>query len=229
MSSPSLLVAAALFVAACGGKSATTTPPTGNTGGDVTGPPYAALFEPGKSLRYKRVHETSYYEPDDPKADSGGSVRDRSELVVTCAVNARDFGEVKVAQLSCEGIADDDSLAPELTALYVADLRGVWRADDAAMPTSMEDARAAISSQTKPLLAATPKVEEERTEDKEEGFGEMRKVAQAADGAWCVEWGSWGGDEGGGGICFAAGKGITKVSSYFAGGSTQDDWFELLP
>lgn len=133
------------------------------------------------------------------------SVRDRSERVVTCAVNARDFGEVKVAQLSCEGVADDDSLAAELTALYVADLRGVWRTDGAAMPTSIEDARAAISSQTKPLLASTPKTEEERTEDKEEGFGEMRKVSQAADGAWCVEWGSWGGDEGGGSICFAAG------------------------
>ncbi|HUQ06243.1 MAG TPA: hypothetical protein VM261_27250 [Kofleriaceae bacterium] len=222
------LVAVSISLAACGGTSTTTTTSPGNTGGEVTGPPYAALFEPGKSVRYKRVSETTFYDPDDPKADPGGSVRDRSEQAVTCAVNARDFGEVKVAQLSCEGLADGDELAGELTAIYVADLRGVWRTDAAALPTTVEDARAAIGTQAKPLLAATPKAEEEKKEE-EEGFGEMRKTSQAADGAWCVDWGSWGGDEGGGGICFAAGKGLTKVSSYWAGGSTKDDWFELVP
>lgn len=215
-----------IALAACGGKSSTPTRP-GNTGGEVTGPPYAALFEPGKSVRYKRVSETSFYDPDDPKADAGGSVRERSEQAVTCAINARDFGEVKVAQLSCDGIADGDELGNELTAIYVADLRGVWRTDAESLPVSIEDARAAIGTQAKPLLAATPKAEEEKKEE-EEGFGEMRKTSQAADGAWCVDWGSWGGDEGGGGVCFAAGKGLTKVSTYWAGGSTKDDWFELV-
>jgi hypothetical protein len=223
------LVGVALVLSACGGKSTPSKPP-GNSGGSTVGPPYAALFEAGKSVRYKRVHETSYYDPDDPKAEPGGNVRSRTEEIVSCAVNARDFGEVKVAQLSCDGLADGDGLASELTALYVADLRGVWRADGASMPTQMEDARAAVAEQTTPLLAAEPKPFEDKKEDEgEEGFGEMRKVSQTSDGAWCNEWGSWGGDEGGGSICFAAGKGITKVSSYFAGGSTQDDWFELVP
>jgi hypothetical protein len=222
------LVGVALVLSACGGKSTPSKPPA-NAGGSTAGPPYAALFEAGKSVRYKRVHETSYYDPGDPKAEPGGNVRSRTEEIVSCAVNARDFGEVKVAQLSCDGLADGDELAGELTAVYVSDLRGVWRAD-AVMPTQMEDARAAIAEQTTPLLAAEPKPFEDRKEDAgEEGFGEMRKVSQSGDGAWCNEWGSWGGDEGGGSICFAAGKGITKVSSYFAGGSTQDDWFELVP
>jgi hypothetical protein len=220
-----LVPAPGLF--ACGGKGPTTTTPGNTGGGEVGGPPYAALFEPGKSVRYKRVSETSFYDPDDPKADAGGSVRDRSEQAVSCAINARDFGEVKVAQLSCDGLGADDPLAGELTAVYVADLRGVWRTDAEALPVSMEDARAAIGEQTRPLLAATPTPEEEKKEE-EEGFGEMRKTSRAADGAWCVDWGSWGGDEGGGGACFAAGKGLTKVSSYWAGGSTKDDWFELV-
>ena len=103
-----LIFVAAL--AACGGKSNPPTPP-GNAGDGVAGPPYAALFAPGKSVRYTRVHETSFYDPDDPKAEPGGKVRERSEQAVTCAVNARDFGEVKVAQLSCEGLVDGDESA----------------------------------------------------------------------------------------------------------------------
>ena len=41
-----------LIVAACGGKAATTTP--GNTGGAASGPPYAALFEQGKTWTWTR-------------------------------------------------------------------------------------------------------------------------------------------------------------------------------
>lgn len=154
-------------------------------------------------------------------------MRERSEKDVTCTVSARELGAVRAATLACEGIDDGDELANDLYAVYIADERGVWRTDAEELPADEAAARAAIGTVPRPLLAAVPKAEEEKQE--EEGSGEMRQVSQTADGAWCVGWGSWGGDEGGGGICFAAGKGITKVSSYWAGGSTRDDWFELVP
>ena len=69
---------------------------------------------------------------------------------------------------------------------------------------------------------------DDKHEEEGGAFGEFRKVH--ADGAaWCVETGSWGGDEGGDGICFEAGRGITKVTTYFAGGMTKDESLELVP
>src|SRR5262245_48822155 len=108
-----LVALVALAIAGCGGKGSKSTTPPGNTGGGTAGPPYAALFEAGKSVRYKRVHETSYYDPDDPKAEPGGNVKSRTEEIVSCAVNARDFGEVKVAQMTCDGLTDEDTLSGE--------------------------------------------------------------------------------------------------------------------
>ena len=67
---------------------------------------------------------------------------------------------------------------------------------------------------------------DDKKED-EEGFGEYRKVAQKPDGTWCIEQGSWGGDSGGIEICLTPGRGLTRIASYFSGGSSIDEWFEL--
>lgn len=221
------LGALGLLGVACGGKAAPAPASPGPSGGPAAaGPPYAALFEDGKTLRYRRVSESSMHDPDDPAADEAGNVVSRSAAEVTCKVAARQLGAWQAARLACDGADDGDELRGELTAVYLADARGVWRAVGAELPA--DEAAAAALAQGAPLLAAAPVAAEEKKEE-EEGFGESRSVAQAPDGAWCHAWGSWGGDEAGGSVCFAAGRGLTKVSSFWAGGSVRDDWFELLP
>ncbi len=225
------IVGALSLAAACGGKDkGAPTGPGNSGGGDVAGPPYAALFQDGKDLRYRRVSKSSMYDPDDPKATPDGQVVDETVTEVKCKVAARELGAIRVAQITCEGGAEGDSLFDELTAVYVADARGVWRAIGQSLPADEAAARALATSETgKPLLAPSPVADEQKKEDEQEGFGEMVKTSQDQSGAWCHEWGSWGGDEGGGGVCFGAGRGLTKVSSYFAGGMVRDDWFELVP
>ena len=215
-----------LALAACGSKSSSSTTPTPPAGGAGAGPAYAALFEDGKTLRYARTTESSMYDPDDPQAGEGGIVKAVGRTEHTCTVRARTLGAWQAARLTCQPAADDDELLRQVQLVWVADARGVWRTEATELPADEQGAAKLATGE--PLLLAAPAPVDEKHEE-EEGFGESHTIAQAADGTWCVSRGSWGGDEGGDSWCFRAGAGLTRASTYFAGGSTRDDAFELLP
>ena len=226
------LVLVAGMTAACGGgpKPATGQAPPGNRGDApptlADGPPYAALFQDGQTLRFRRVHEESRYELGHPDANPDGSVVERTETELTCTVTARTVGAWQVAKVACPGADEDQLVSSRIAGVYLADARGLWRTAETALPT--DETVAARLADGEPLLPAEPTLVDDRQEE-EDGFGEAHKVAQAADGTWCVEHTHWGGDEGGHTYCFRAGVGLTKVSSYFAGGMSIDDSAERIP
>lgn len=178
-----LAVAAATASLAAAGCSAGSRPAAidgrGDRGRPTSGTHYAALFEDGRTYRYQRVSEILNHDRDDPRADESGNVRTRSEHEVTCQGTARRFGDVEVAMLSCTP-DEDDELADALTALYVANSRGVFRVDmvpGGALPADAALARALVRGQARPLLPPAPARAEQRDEN-EEG-GRYRKVSSA--------------------------------------------------
>jgi hypothetical protein len=203
--------------AACGGKGATAQRPTSATS------PYAGLFTDRAGMTYRYTVKTSMYDPDDPCAGEGGNVVKTAEVMLTCATKTRTVGAWQVAELGCTG-AEEVGLVDGLVGTYVANADGLWRL---APDQTADDGGLAALAGTTPLLAAAPVPVDERKEEEGGQFGEFRKVS-AAGGGWCVETGGWGGDEAGDGICFDPAQGISKVTRYFAGGSTKDELIELV-
>lgn len=208
-----MTLAALVAVAACGGKGGAKAPVAGAA-------PYAGVFVDGRAT-YALVVTHSFYDPEDEQADAGGNVVSKREEMVACTTAVRSVEGWQVAEIACT-VPDDTTVVGELAGTYVAGPEGVWKLGSDA---TADAATLAALRGTPPMLAASPVPVDDRKES-EEGFGEMRKVS-AKDGGWCVETGSWGGDEGGSGTCFHPDRGITKVTTYWAGGSVHDESLEL--
>jgi len=126
-----------------------------------------------------------------------------------------------MSRVECDGavIPNNEPIAGD----WVADARGLFHVDE--LPADGADPDLADS---RLVIAAEPKVgkEEKKGTGDEEGFGEATEVAQK-DGAWCVTYASWGGDESYDTLCFGA-DGVVKGAGGWSGGSTHDTTFELV-
>jgi hypothetical protein len=189
----------------------------------VPAPHYAALFQAGKAWTYHVVSTNQMYEPGDPKADKDGMVKEQVESTVRCEVaETRAWAKGVMSRIACDKpLVDKED--PFLGGL-VADARGLWLVDElpaAGAEPDLADARL--------VIAAAPtagKTERKGTGD-EEGFGESTEIVEK-DGAWCVTYASWGGDESYDTLCFAA-AGVVKGGGGWSGGSTHETTFELVP
>ena len=210
----SVALVMSLAAAGCGGRKGAMTPTAG-------GPPYAGVFVDRPAAHYRYLSKTSMYDPDDPKADANGSVVEEIKGELTCATRTSTVEAWQVATIECSG---DDGMPEAIAGTFVAGPAGIWRLADG---ESADAAGLAVVAARPPLLAAAPTAVDEKKADPSDEFGEFRKVT-AVGAAWCVETGSWGGDEAGEGMCFAPAAGITKVTRYSAGGSVRDESLELI-
>jgi len=219
------LVLVAVAGIGCGGaaRPPVAAPSQPAAGGAVPAAHYAALFAPDTRWTYQVVSESSMSDPGDPKADKDGMVKERTTSTITCHVaEVRAWKRGVASRVECDAPLNpnDDPLA----GVWVADPRGLFHPDEdlpaAGADLPLADARL--------VIAAAPRAgkDEKKGTGDEEGFGESTEIAQK-DGAWCVTYASWGGDESYETLCFAA-SGIVKGGSGWAGGSVHDTTFELV-
>jgi hypothetical protein len=214
-----------IALAGCGSPARKPVEPGAPSNSDAAAVPaahYAGLFVDGAEWTYKVTSTSSMNDPADPKADKDGMVKERSSSTVHCKVaEVRRWSGGVLSKIEC-----DASLTPSsdpLAGAWIADARGLYREEDvpaAGVDPDLKDARL--------VLAATPRPgkDEHKGSGDEEGFGESTEVVQK-DGAWCVTYASWGGDEGYETLCFAAG-GVVKGAAGWAGGSVHDTTFERV-
>ncbi len=180
------------------------------------------LFVNGGQWRYQLTVTSQFWDDQHPQADPKGWVHTTRKGTMTCRVTrvAR-VGTAQVAQLSCErtiGIPIGDV---EPDGYYILTERGLFRRGS--MP-SETDITALLTNDW--VLPRKPQAWSDKKEYPE-GGGEAKQVKHTADG-WCVEYSSWGGDEGGWSLCFANGH-IRSGSHFFAGGSVHEVKFRELP
>jgi len=208
-----------LLLAACGGKPApATTPPVDNGGGAAPpGPPYAALFEKGRSWTYQLDVDNSYWDDQDPAADADGNVHSKSSVEASCkVVGVEDVDGGKLSHIECTGFEDTGLGNEPLSGDWFADATGVYRGG-----YSDGEGRSLV-------LAAKPVARQETSKDnpddptQETGF---LTIEQKGDD-WC--WTSsfaWG-DESWESLCFGE-DGITEGTFGWAGGSVHEATFTL--
>jgi hypothetical protein len=207
-----------VVLVACGGSPSVPSGPAPSGGG--VPPLFAGLFVDGRKLTYKVETRTSHWDDADPKADQDGNVTNVTTAQMTCRVRGmQNFSDAVAVKLECDR-ADD--IAPN--GVFVATPLGIWRLD--AFP--LDDAAIAKLPEADMILPAIPAAMENKQEDPEGEGGSMVAIEEK-NGGWCKSQSSWGGDEGGTSLCFAKGKGLAGGSKWFAGGSTTETTFELVP
>jgi hypothetical protein len=218
-------LACVLVCAACGSSAKPAVAPSSSgsaaAASAVPAALYAGMFERGAAWTYKATTTSSMYEPDDPKADKDGQVKESSDAQVHCKVaEVRTWKAGVMSTVECDQVlvASGDPLAGG----WVADARGLFHVDE--LPAAGADPDLADVHM---VIAAAPKVgkEEKKGSGDEEGFGESTEIVQK-DGAWCATYASWGGDEGYETLCFD-GR-VVKGGAGWSGGSTHDTTFELV-
>jgi hypothetical protein len=203
----------------------------------------AGLFGGDRTLIYDVTQEASFFDDQDPAADASGVVKTASTDPVTCHLAVATLGRYRTATIACDDGAAATSGArvlDELERTYATDGAQLWRLEGGELPTTVADLEAALPD-APDLVAGQPSVEQggyDDTSDDDDGdgnpddgeddarFGTVHRVTATTDG-WCVEDEGWGGDEGGASWCVSAARGVTAVTWYFAGGSSQDQRAEL--
>ena len=240
------LAPAALLLVACH-ASGGPRPAVGNTPSPpppaATGAFMAGLFASDRALVYDVTQEASYYDDQDPAADASGMVHRAATEPVTCQLTVGALGGYRTAVIACASDASDELIGArvleELERTYVTDGDRLWRLEGGERPTTVDELEAALpdlpdlTRDQRPVEAGGDGDDDDGDGDPDDGadderFGTSHRVTPAGDG-WCVADDSWGGDEGGASWCVSAARGITRVSWYFAGGSTQDQKAELRP
>ncbi len=190
--------------------------------GGVPAAHYAALFRRGAAWTYKVTRTSEMYDPDDPKADKDGQLKESSTALTHCSVaEVRTWSAGVVSRVEC-----DDPIIPNnepLASAWAADARGLFRVEDmpaAGADPDLADARMVIAA------APTAGRDEHKGTGEEEGFGESTEIVQK-DGAWCVTYASWGGDDSYDTLCFAA-AGVISGAGGWSGGSSHDTTFDLV-
>lgn len=211
---------AVMFVAGCGSAAKPAPVVVAPKGPAVPAVHYAKLFEKGAVWTYAVTSTSESYDPDDPKANHDGQVVEKSTAQVKCAVDeVRAWKGGVMSRITCDApLAQADPLA----GAWVADARGLWRPEE--LPEAGADPDL---TDVRMVIAAAPKAgkEEKKGTGDEEGFGESTEIAQK-EGAWCVTYASWGGDESYDTLCFAGG--VVRGAAGWSGGSTHDTTFELV-
>lgn len=212
---------AVVLVAACGSTAKPAPVPPAKAQAGVPAAHYAALFRKDAAWTYAVTTTSEAYDPEDPKANHDGQVVETSTAQVHCQVaEVRAWAQGVMSRVDCDApLAPTDPLA----GAWVADARGLWRPDElpeAGAAPDLADARLVIAA------APKPGKEEKKGTGDEEGFGESTEIVQK-DGAWCVTYASWGGDEAYDTLCFAA-AGVVRGAAGWSGGSTHDTRFELV-
>lgn len=201
----------------------------------------AGMFAADRTLVYDVTQEASFFDDQDPAADASGMVKTASTDPVTCHLAVATVGRYRTATIACDdGDASGARVLEELERTYVTDGAQLWRLEGGELPTTVGDLEAALPD-APDLVAGQQPVEQggyDDTSDDDDGdgdpddgeddarFGTVHRVTAAGDG-WCVEDEGWGGDEGGASWCVSASRGVTSVTWYFAGGSSQDQRAEL--
>lgn len=207
----------------------------------------AGMFAADRTLIYDVTQESSFYDDQDPAADANGMVKSAWTAPVTCHLAVATLGRYRTATIACD---DDDgdaaTLRPrvleELERTFVTDGAQLWRLEGGEQPTTVAELEGALP-EPPDLVAGQPSVEQggyDDPSDDDDGdgdpddgeedarFGQAHRITATTDG-WCVEDESWGGDESGASWCVSAARGVTSVTWYFAGGSSQDQRAELRP
>lgn len=199
---------------ACGGKGAPKGPAPATT-------PYAGVFVE-RSATYHFVSQTSFYDPDDPKANEHGNVDEETKADVICKTTTRTVESWQLAEIDCESAGGAAGAVDELQGTYVAGAGGLWRVEN----ETTDAAGLATLAARPPLLAAKPVPVEDRHEEEDGHYGTSHAI-RAAGAGWCIENSGWGGDESGTSLCIDPVRGITHASRYFAGGSSRDESLDL--
>lgn len=201
-----------LIVAACGGKAASTTP--GNTGGAASGPPYAALFEQGKSWTFALTFKSQ--PPPDIGPPSSGPAG-----TMTCTVAmAHEMDGKRMSKIECTADGDHvagDGYAP--AGYWVATADGLWHFDGS---KSMDEVHAEALNPKLMLIAATPAERHDETGDMDQGEELQSVSAKAKDGGWCVGYAFAMGDEAGWELCFGSDGQIASGNWFDAGATTNE-------
>ncbi len=180
---------------------------------------FSGLFGHDRTQRYRVTLETSYWDDADPAADAKGNVNAKSTMEVMCAVDVTKASRWQTARVTCDEDPDATQRLPVVDALerlYVTDGASLWWTDE----TDDDHAIDAIMKQP-PKLTVHPVERETHGDESEEGFGSTHAIVADGDG-WCVTDDAWGGDEAGSSRCIGP-QGVTRVSRYFAGGSTREE------
>jgi hypothetical protein len=178
---------------------------------------YAALFAQGASWRYAVTTTGEMYDPDEPKADHDGMVRDKSTADARCRVaEVRTWTDGVMSRVECDGFGDRDPI----TGAWAADADGLYKLED------LPAAGAAPELTEEALVIAAAPVEGRRGDADGTEFGQSTEVSPQP-GGWCVTHSAWGGDESYTTLCFAK-AGVTSGASGWSGGSTHDTTFDLL-
>ena len=210
------LLGSLLFLAACGGKPAAHTIPVDNGGGTTVpaGPPYAALFESGRSWTFEVKYHNSFWDDQDPKADANGNVNDESTGTATCKVTAvEDTDDGKSSHIECDALGSDDVGGEPLSGDWLAAADGLYKVD---------------AESRELVMAAAPVAKQETSKDnpddptQETGWLKIEKKGDA----WCWDSSAAMGDESWQSLCFGA-AGVTEGTFGWAGGSTHEATFTL--
>ena len=227
---------AVVAVAACHHAPAPVAVANGGGPGAAPAAPWAGLFAGDRTLVYDVTTSSSYYDDQDPAADANGNVNSEATAAVTCHLAVATVGAYRTAAITCDDPDGDDAtlggpIFEQLVRTYVTDGTRLWRLEAGAGFDSAAELEGVLPAEPDLVRDQQP-VEREQHDDADSeayggDFGSVHRVTAAGDG-WCIEDASWGGDEGGTGGCVGP-RGVTSVSWYFAGGSSQDAKAELRP
>jgi hypothetical protein len=209
------------LVTACAGAHAPPPAPVGNTTPPAPtrypAPLYARLFEQGATFRYQVATRSSYYDDQDPRADPYGMVHDHGEHVMTCTVRQVEKLSAAVASvLECDPDVGVPVGGGDPSGTYLATERGLWRME------SLEQARTTTPF-VDDVIVPWPPIERHSDEDTV-----VIDFIPGAGESWCWSIAYSEGDDGGVSLCFAGGA-ITSGSALWAGGSSRDASYHLVP
>lgn len=221
-------VAGLLLAVGCRGAAPSHPAPssTGGTGASAA-PMFDGLFQPGTTWRFAITSEHSYGDDQDPAADARGMVMNRTTSSATCRVErVVRFPGGRASDVTCDEDTDR-RFTDGVAAVWIQTADGLWR--DSILP---DEGVAPDLDPAVRLLPARPVAGEQRDEDPESedgpaGGSGSTTIISGADGDWCVEWASWGGDESWSGVCLDA-RGVVSGSHGFAGGEVIELRFERV-
>lgn len=189
---------------------------------------FGDLFEPGRVFRYQVEQRSSFYDPEDPRADTGGYVESKETSQILCAVSdvreilLADGSRAKASRLDC---GDGNSIGmsgASVAGIYVLGAKGIQRY---ALDTKDEDF-AAIPDEQSLVLEHAP-VASKKVDEGEDHTSTV-EVKKDADGAWCKSQEEMYGDYFASSDCFVPGKGIVRAGREFSGGSTMITTFTAI-